>query len=164
MIQKQLCEALYAAGRRKDAGESLLRMVSIVDEEVNVSGPIATWKSGELCSACVCAMHLKFHTDFVQRCLFTRESSGDVASEGHDDVLFHELLREWAKIKLTSGSWKDALDGAVNVSIISLYYTSGVGTPLVCSVWLQILRFIGPSVNDSKRSTRQRMRLIVSAK
>ena len=31
------------------------------------------------------------------------------------------LLREWAKAKLTNGTWKDALDLAVNVSI-SLHY------------------------------------------
>lgn len=165
MIQKQLCEALYAANRRKEAGESLLRMVSIAEEGVNVSSPITAWVSGELCFTCSCAIHLKkFDADFVQRCLFTRESSGDVASEGHDDVLFHELLREWAKIKLTSGSWKDALDGAVNVGIHSLCYPSGLDTPLVCSVWPKDLRFIGPSVNASRCSTRQRMRLSVSAK
>jgi hypothetical protein len=131
MIQKQLCEALYAAGRRKEAGESLLRMVSTVDEEVCVSGPIAAWKSGELCSTCSSAIHLKFHAEFAQRCLFTgaRERSGDPASEGHDDVLFHPLsptplLKEWAKLKLASGSWKDALNSAASVSILSLCYPS----------------------------------------
>ena len=33
------------------------------------------------------------------------------------------LLREWAKAKLTNGTWKDALDLAVNVSISLRYRT-----------------------------------------
>lgn len=59
------------------------------------------------------------------------ESDGDAATEParHDEAtILHanatlnsttliQLLREWAKSTLVSGSWKDALDAAVNVSI-----------------------------------------------
>jgi hypothetical protein len=47
MIQQRLCDALYAAGRTKDAGESLFKLVNTFDEEVYVSGPITEWVSGE---------------------------------------------------------------------------------------------------------------------
>lgn len=134
-------------------------MVSFVDEGVNVSGPIATWISGELRSTCSSAIHLTFHAAFVKQCLSTRENSGDAPSEGHDHVLFHPtsptpLLREWAKLELTGGSWKDALAAAVDVSIPRSAILRGPDTPLVWSLWPQDLRFIVPSVNDSKRSTR----------
>lgn len=55
MIQKHLCEALYALGRTEEAGESLLR---IVGEDVCVDGPIATWASGEL--SCTCLSAIRF--------------------------------------------------------------------------------------------------------
>ena len=48
MIQKRLCEALYASGRTEEAAEALLIMVSVVDEEVSMSAPITTWVSGQL--------------------------------------------------------------------------------------------------------------------
>ena len=43
-IQQRLCEALIAAGRAKEAGESILRMV---DQQINTTEPIKTWVSGE---------------------------------------------------------------------------------------------------------------------
>ena len=46
-IRQRLCEALYAAGRTKEAGESLLKMVNTFDEAVYTSGPIIKWVSGE---------------------------------------------------------------------------------------------------------------------
>ena len=46
-IQRRLCEALYAAGRTNEGGESLLKMVNTFDEEVYVSGSITKWVSGE---------------------------------------------------------------------------------------------------------------------
>jgi hypothetical protein len=46
-VRQHLCEALYAAGRTKEAGESLLRMVKTFDEDVYMSGPIAKWVSGK---------------------------------------------------------------------------------------------------------------------
>ena len=47
-VRQRLCEALHAAGRKKDAGESLLDMVNIFDKEVYTSVPITNWVSGEL--------------------------------------------------------------------------------------------------------------------
>ena len=47
MIQQRLCEALYAAGRTKDAGESLLKMLDTFGKERYMSGPLTKWISGE---------------------------------------------------------------------------------------------------------------------
>ena len=46
-IRQRLCEALYAAGRPKDAGESLLKTVNTFDEVVYMSEPVNKWVSGE---------------------------------------------------------------------------------------------------------------------
>ena len=46
-VRQRLCEALYGAGRRKDAEESLLEMVNSFDEEVYTSKLITKWVSGE---------------------------------------------------------------------------------------------------------------------
>ena len=43
-----LWEAMYAAGRKKDAVESLLEIVNAFNEDVYASEPIAKWVSGEL--------------------------------------------------------------------------------------------------------------------
>ena len=43
MIRQRLCEALHAAGRANEAGESLLEIVNNVDKEVYIRGPITTW-------------------------------------------------------------------------------------------------------------------------
>ena len=111
-MRQRLCEALYAAGRIKEAGESLLNIVNTVDEEVYVTEPIVTWAAGKLCFPVPLLCIERFATDFLQRCLSTPETSVDTA--------FHSpspLLREWAKAKLKSGSWKDALVAALNVSV-----------------------------------------------
>ena len=47
-VRQCLCEALYVADRRKDAGESLLEMVNGFEEEVYASELITKWVSGEL--------------------------------------------------------------------------------------------------------------------
>ena len=46
-VRQRLCEALYAAGRKKDPGEALLEMVNTLDEEVYSSKSITKWVSGE---------------------------------------------------------------------------------------------------------------------
>ena len=46
MIQQRLCDSLYAAGRMKDAGISLLKIVNTLDEGY-MSGPFIKWVSGE---------------------------------------------------------------------------------------------------------------------
>ena len=48
-IRQRFCEALYAAGRIKEAGESLLNIVNTDDEDVYMTGPVVTWVSGKLC-------------------------------------------------------------------------------------------------------------------
>jgi hypothetical protein len=48
-VRQRLCEALYAAGSIKEAGESLLNIVNTVDEDAYMTGPIITWVSGKLC-------------------------------------------------------------------------------------------------------------------
>ena len=47
MIRQRLCDSLYAAGRMKDAGESLLKMTNTIDEEGSMSDPFIKWVSGE---------------------------------------------------------------------------------------------------------------------
>ena len=47
MIQQRLCDSLYAAGRMKDVGISLLKIVNTLDEEGYMSGPFIKWVSGE---------------------------------------------------------------------------------------------------------------------
>jgi len=64
-IRQRLCEALYAAGRTNEAGESLLEMVNTVDEEVYMRRPTITWVSGEMCSTCSSSMCSKFHYRFL---------------------------------------------------------------------------------------------------
>ena len=50
-IGQRHCEALYAAGRTKDAAEGLLKLVSISDEDTDSSrSSIAEWVSSELMS------------------------------------------------------------------------------------------------------------------
>ncbi|KAF8547208.1 hypothetical protein OG21DRAFT_1501672 [Imleria badia] len=103
-VQQRLCEALYAAGRTKEAGEFLLEMLNAVDEEGYISGPIATWVS-----------------DFAQQCLSTPESSDDAISmaprDGTRSPFLTPLLSLWAKLKLTSSPWKDALVAAAGFTI-----------------------------------------------
>ena len=50
MIRQRFCEALYATGRSKEAGESLLNIVNTVDKDVCMTTrPIIAWISGTLC-------------------------------------------------------------------------------------------------------------------
>lgn len=125
-IQQRLCDALYAAGRTKDAGESLFKLVNTFDEEVYVSGPITEWVSGEFILQFV-AVHSIISVDFSRRCLSAPESDDDAAR--HDgapmlratsnSLVPTPLLREWAKATLARGSWQDALLAATSVSVSS---------------------------------------------
>ena len=75
-----------------------------------------------------------FTTDFMQRCLSTHDSSGDPSwnAARHGNMPSRgttlcppfppPLLTEWTRLKLTSGSWKDALATTVGVSILGLYH------------------------------------------
>ena len=44
MIQQRSCEALFVAGRIKEAGESVLR---VVERKTNMTKPIDAWVVGE---------------------------------------------------------------------------------------------------------------------
>ena len=128
-IRQRLCEALYAAGRTKDAGESLLKLVNTFDEEANMSEPIAAWISGEFTFTCLFSCIRNFSADLTQQCLSTPEIDDAATSKAtsHDNVpILPEtlnsptptpLLREWAKATLVSRSWADALATAARVSI-----------------------------------------------
>ncbi|KAN0097093.1 hypothetical protein V8E55_001539 [Tylopilus felleus] len=103
-VRQRLCEALYGAGRRKDAEESLLEMVNSFDEEVYTSKLITKWVS-----------------DFTHQCLSAPESDSDAVSTSTEEVTVlatpTPLLREWAKAKLAHYSWKDALLSAVDLIV-----------------------------------------------
>ena len=45
-IRQRLCEALYAAGHAKQAGESLLEITHLVNKQVHISTNITQWVSG----------------------------------------------------------------------------------------------------------------------
>ena len=149
-IRQSFCEALYAAGRIKEAGESLLNIVNTVDKDV-MAEPIVTWISSKLCYSAppLCIRHVA--TDFLQRCLSTPESSVDTSPNTPTPT---PLLRQWAKLKLTGGSWTDALVAALTVSISFCSGTSRwLDIPLVRSSQPRDSRFIGLSATISKRST-----------
>ena len=112
---------MYAAGRIKEAVEALLNISNTVDEDVYMTGPMLAWVSGESCYPvpALCIRH--FATDFLQRYLSTPESRADATLHSTSPT---PLLREWAKSKLTSGSWRDALLAARNVSISFFEYPS----------------------------------------
>ena len=58
MIGQRFCEALYAAGRIQDAGESVLELINTSGEDVNLNRPTFTqWISGEF-SYCSSMIHL----------------------------------------------------------------------------------------------------------
>ena len=147
MVRQCLCDALYAAGRIKEAGEALLNIVNFFDEDVYMAEPVVTWLSGELyclvsapCARCLA-------TDFLRRCLSTENSD--------DTTLPTPPLREWVKLQLRGSSWNDAVAVACNVSISSCSSAPCcLDTPLVCSLRPRDLQFIGPFVIISKSSAR----------
>ncbi|KAF8555063.1 TPR-like protein [Imleria badia] len=115
-IQRQLCEALCAAGRRKEAAELVLKMVKTFRQEVYMSETLTKWIS-----------------DFTRRCLSTLVGGSDKASKAApNDKLptLHPtsspLLQEWARASLMCSPWKDALIAASGVNIFPCTDTSPV--------------------------------------
>ena len=144
-VRQRLCEALYAAGRIKEAGESLLNIVNTVDEGVYMTEPIVTWVAGKLCYPVPPPCIRRFPTDSLQRCLSTPESSADTTLHSPS------LLMEWAKSILKGGSWRDALVAALNVSISFLSTFGGlkIRWSVVYSPEVHdLLRSLRPSRND----------------
>ncbi|KAH0831287.1 hypothetical protein J3R83DRAFT_13923 [Lanmaoa asiatica] len=124
---QQKCEVLYAVGRTREGGESLLKMINTFGEDVYKSGPITKWVSGEFILHQFGCRAFKIAVDFTQRCLSTPESDGDLKAALRDETTVPHaililatptpLLREWAKATLVSSEWKDALIAAVSVSV-----------------------------------------------
>lgn len=142
-MRRRLCEALYGAGRIKEAGESLLNIVHNVDES------IFTWVSGKLCYTFPPPWIRPFATVFMPQCLSTPEDGDDTTIHSPSPTL---LLREWVKLRLTGGSWKDALVDALNVSIsFPAGALRGLDAPWVWSLQRRDSRFTGLSVTISKR-------------
>ena len=80
------------------------------------------WPSGFMVSpfsTCFATGIQPFLSDFMQRSLSSPNCNVDAASP----TAPIPLLREWAKARLTNGTWKDALDVAVSVSISLHHYT-----------------------------------------
>ena len=147
-VRQRLCEALYAAGRMKEVGESLLDLVNTVDEDVYMTGPIVTRVSGKSCYPVPPLCIRRFATDFSQRCLSTAESSADTILHPPSPT---PLLKEWARSKLAGDSWSDALVGAVNVSVsFCCGAPRWLDTPLVWSLQPRDSRFMALSVTVSK--------------
>ena len=153
---------MYAAGRTKDAGESLLKLVNTFD------GPITEWISGAFAFTCLFACIQASPSDFTHRCLSALESDRSGAASTtvrHDNApilhrvslnspTFTPLLRAWAKATLAGHSWKDSLVAAASASIFFCPCIPRGGlTLLVCSSWFRELRSIKLYVNISKQST-----------
>ena len=113
-----------------DAGKSFLELVNTYEEEVYANGKIIEWILGELVYCLFAAAHQPFASDFTQRYLSTPESDDhdlltttiatNVAMPRTNPT---PILREWAKAKLTNGTWKDALSLPVRVGISLRYRT-----------------------------------------
>ena len=94
-------------------------MVGELGEKVYTSGPMTEWFYGEFIFYLFSFGIQPFIPDFMQRRLSTPNHNVDAASAMPPTP----LLREWANAKLTNGTWKDALDLAVSVSISLRYRT-----------------------------------------
>ncbi|KAF8123583.1 hypothetical protein EV363DRAFT_1356190, partial [Boletus edulis] len=130
VIRQHLCEALFAVGRIKDAGESLLEMVNTLEDKVYTSVPITKWVS-----------------DFAQQCLSTLENDGDAtsnASQQADPSLLHAtvnlpaptpLLGVWAQAALTSSEWQDVLAAAFVAPRFTIYETICERLETIGRIW-----------------------------
>jgi tetratricopeptide (TPR) repeat protein len=96
-VRQRLCEALYAAGRKMDASESLLELVNTFDEEVNSSVPVTKWVS-----------------DFTKQCLSTIENDNDAVSNATSTP----FLRQWAKSTLASAAWRDVMVASASFTLL----------------------------------------------
>ncbi|KAF8128156.1 hypothetical protein EV363DRAFT_1085280, partial [Boletus edulis] len=109
-IQQRLCEALYAAGRTKDAIECFHQMTNELGEETNSEGE-----------------HLEWVVDFRKRLLEKLEHLGDVAVDArrHEEAITHyttalslkpptpqDIIIKRSKAFVEIGSWKEAVDDA----------------------------------------------------
>ncbi|KAF8439913.1 hypothetical protein L210DRAFT_3760855 [Boletus edulis BED1] len=113
MIRQRLCEALYAAGRTKEAVECFHEMANELGGEVKLHGE-----------------HLEWALDFGQRSSEKLAHLGDTAADAqrYDEAISHytfalsldphsaqSILIKRSKAFLETGSWKQALDDANQV-------------------------------------------------
>ncbi|KAN0101156.1 hypothetical protein V8E55_001140, partial [Tylopilus felleus] len=108
-IRRQLCEALYAAGHAKHAGEVVLEITDTFGDEVYSSEAFTTWVSA-----------------FRERCTKKLEHLGDVAADTQQldnaivqysaalslDLLVPRIFIKRSKVYLAKGGWEDALHDA----------------------------------------------------
>ena len=121
VVYQTICEQLEAAARITDATECFQEMMDELGEEVYTTGPTTEWFYGEFIFYRFSAGIQPFLLDFMQRRLSTPNRNVDAVSA----TLPKPLLREWAKAKLISSTWKDALNLAVSVSnLLALSYPS----------------------------------------
>ncbi|KAF8552471.1 hypothetical protein OG21DRAFT_1443452 [Imleria badia] len=104
-IRQHLCKAQYAAGHAKQAGESLLNMTHLLNEEVYICKDITQWVS-DFAQQCLATPE---SSELIQRCPTNPQSDNDGASRPSP------LLIEWAKATLMMNrSWTDALTASVD--------------------------------------------------
>ena len=145
-VRQRLCDALHAAGRIEEAGETLLNIVNFFDQDIYMAEPVITWLSSRLYWSVPPPYTRHFTTDFLQRWL---------SAENTDNSILHTpLLREWVNIQLAGGSWNDALTATRDVGISSCSGARWLDTGLLWSLRPRDSRFIGLSAIISKRSAR----------
>ena len=108
-----LCERLEATDCILEAPECFRGMGG----KVYTNGLMTEWFSVSSFSIHFSACIQHFLLDFMQQRLSTPNHNADAVSATPSTP----LLREWAKAKLTNGTWKDALDLAISVSISILH-------------------------------------------
>ena len=128
VVYRTICERLEATAYILDATECFQEMMGELGEEVYTCEPMTEWFYGEFIFYPFSVGIQPFLPDFIQRCLSTPNRNPT------------SLLREWAKARLTNGTWKDALDLAVSVGISLRYRTLRKIDALFC------LQFTPPKV------------------
>ncbi|KAF8554548.1 protein prenylyltransferase, partial [Imleria badia] len=105
LVRQDLCDALYAVSRARQAGESLLRMTHLFNEEVYINKDFIQWVS-DFTQRCLV---MPESSEFMQRYASARKSGSDAASEPSP------LLIEWARATLMMNcSWTEALTASLD--------------------------------------------------
>ena len=76
LVRQDLCEILYAATRAKQAGDSLLQIARLFDEDVYNSKDLTQWVSGAVQLLIYLRVFKFVSVDFTRRCLATPEGLG----------------------------------------------------------------------------------------
>ncbi|KAF8141891.1 hypothetical protein EV363DRAFT_1309254 [Boletus edulis] len=123
-----LCERLETIDRITDAVECFYDMTNELGGDIYMSEPMTEWVCGEFMFTCLTAVtRAATLSPFTQRRLSAHGNASSNTNRDANMSTIHTtlppLLREWAKAKLTRGSWKDALVSAVGftVSRVEIY-------------------------------------------